>query len=383
MLSKKTWRWPRHSPVLIFDANGEEYLLEYCKSSDPEVLHVRGEQTNMRVLLASLFRKGRRSIAYIDSFVEKVQPRLIVTFIDNSPEFYSLAVRHPSIKTLFVQNGTRGYFGDVFEILDSTTSVAGELEVDYMMTFGNRVGAEYARYINGAVVPMGSLKNNLYPKSRRPIPGTIAFISQYRRAEGISLGEKCFSHEEFFARADRLVLQFLAKYVEERGKKLTIVPCANYSRDGTLTIEREYYNRLLGSACNFSEWNWDGSSYDALDSSEVVVSIDSTLAYESAARGNRTAIFSIRSALLGVRGLTFGWPADYPAEGPFWTNRPDALAFERILDHLFAVDEEQWRAELSQCGFDDIIIYDPGNSALQAVLASELGEPRPCGLGAS
>ena len=48
----------------------------------------------------------------------------------------------------------------------------------------------------------------------------------------------------------------------------------------------------------------------------------------------------------------YGWPVPHPDDGPFWTNRPDPAAFERILDHLFAISDVQWQAELAEHQFE-------------------------------
>lgn len=372
LVKEMTWRNPRRSEVLIFDALGQELLMEYFGPWNPEILHVRGEKINLRALSSSLFRRGKKFDAYVDYIVEKVRPRLIVTFADNNPQFYSLSLRHPHVTTLFLQNGIRGFYGDIFEILDANPSKPC-MKVDYMMTFGKRIGAEYTRHIQGLPIPMGSIKNNRFPKSRDKISNNIAFVSQYRNMKGIVMGGEFYSRQAFFERADRLVLTFLLKYAERHAKTLFIVPSCGYLKDSTLQKEKTYYDTLLKHSFEYSEWHWQGSSYDAADTADVVVSIDSTFAYESAARGNKTAIFPIRSELLGVIGLSYGWPGRYPDEGVFWTNRPDPAAFERILDHLFSISDEQWRVELSRSGFADIMTYDPGNTILQSVLLKELG----------
>jgi surface carbohydrate biosynthesis protein len=165
-------------------------------------------------------------------------------------------------------------------------------------------------------------------------------------------------------------------YAAARGKSLVIVPCAAHRGRAAADREREYYERLLGASCQFSEWREMSSAYDAIDRAEVTVSIDSTLGYESIARGNKTAMFSIRSRLLEVPGLTYGWPEEWPDEGPFWTNLPDPAIFERILDHLFSLDAQQWRAERDRSGFASIMIHDPGNTILQSILHQALGEAR-------
>ena len=276
---------------------------------------------------------------------------------------------------MFVQSSTRG--AELFSELARTKWSAGGFKVDYMMTFGRGVGAEYAKYVHGTVVPIGSPINNLISKHKIKRTGTIAFISQYRDIEGLVCGGKYRTRHEFFEQIDLLVLTFLIEYAKNKGKKFFIVPSLSAANDPALgKREQAYYNELLKQTCTFAEWHWRGSSYEAVDSAEVVVGIDSTLGYESAARRNKTAIFAIRSQMLDVPDRTYGWPESRPDDGPFWTNRPDPAAFERILDHLFAINDEQWQSELSEHGFSDVVAYDPGNTILQATFQSELG-PRP------
>jgi surface carbohydrate biosynthesis protein len=147
--SRKLWSLPKQSDVLIYDACNMGILLEHLKPWYPEVLHVRGEQINIRVFFSSLFRSGSKWGTYIDCYIEKVRPRLVVTFIDNSLEFYSISARHPGIKTLFIQNGVREI--GIFKELARRVSSGESFTVDNMMPFGDCVGAEYAKYIQGCV----------------------------------------------------------------------------------------------------------------------------------------------------------------------------------------------------------------------------------------
>ena len=371
MHARIDWRWPQQCDLLVFDAE-LEVLSSFLKVFGPALLHVRGERLNLPVLATSLLRPGKRLDAYLDCYIQKVRPRLIATLIDNNSAFHSIAMRHPGLKTLFVQNGSRG--AELFEELDRMHAPRDYLKVDYMLTFGSRIGAEYSKRIQGQVIPMGSLRNNLVPRTALKKAGTIAFISQFRNTEGFMYAGRFHTREEFFERADRIVLGFLTDYARRHDKQLVIVPCTGHYQDNALTAkEHEYYRRLVGAQCAFSEWRWQGSSYDAVDTAEVVVGIDSTLGVESAARGNKTAFFTIRSQLLNRADRKFGWPCSHADEGAFWTNRADAAVFERILDHLFTIDQQQWQEELSACGYADIMNYDPGNTLLSSILKKELG----------
>ena len=89
----------------------------------------------------------------------------------------------------------------------------------------------------------------------------------------------------------------------------------------------------------------------------------------------KTAIFSIRGTLLELLDRDYGWPADYPDEGPFWTNKPDPDIFIRILDYLFEVSDEQWKNDVEATNFSSIMEYDPRNTIFQSILEKELGPP--------
>lgn len=375
-LAKKTWTWPRKSPVLIYDACSQEILLEYLRPWGPEILYCRGEQLNMPVLLASLVRRGKRWNAYVDEYIERTQPQLIITFIDNNQSFYSLAARHGNIKTMFIQNGYRGYYLDVFEHLSKQSVPTDRYWVDYMLTFGSITAAEYAKYISGSLVPMGSITNNHIPKANAHKRGVIAYLSQYKKG-GVQIGAHYFSQEQFYRAQDRIIIEFLVEYASKRRRSLFVITRARTPSE--LEEEQAYFRALGGEAVTFFSGEGFGASYISVDQAEVVVSNTSTLGLESAARNTKTAFFTIHKHIYEMHGLIWDrgivWPSSYPDDGPFWTSRADPDAFERILDHLFEIDDHQWRAELSEHGFANIMAYDPGNSILKSILIRELGDP--------
>ena len=372
--ARKIWSWPKQSEVLIYDACNQHILMEYLGSWNPEVLYVRGEQINVLVLLSCFFGNQKKSDAYIDCFIKRVCPRLVVTFIDNGVSFYRISQRNPEVKTLFIQNGWRVYFADIFEVLDKLEpEYNSSLAVDYMAVFGDCVGDEYRRYIQGGTVPIGSIKNNFIPKRELPRRGVLTFLSQWQ-PDGMCVGDTFYSHEDYFGQADRLIINCLVSYAEKTNKLFMIVP--RYRKDSDSRAREEVYFRgLVGSDPEYIDMDGLYPSYQAADAAEVVVGVDTTLVYESIARGNKTAIFSIRTALLGVSSFTYGWPGDFANEGPFWTNNPDPDSFVRVLDYLFEVDDAQWREDVRASNFSSILAYDPGNTILKSTLEKALGAP--------
>jgi surface carbohydrate biosynthesis protein len=186
------------------------------------------------------------------------------------------------------------------------------------------------------------------------------------------MGGIFYTHEEFYRQADHPIIQCLVNYAKKKNKRLAIIPRSK--KNSALRVQEEaYFSELLCEECVFLEAKGLYPSYNAVDAAEVVVGVDTTLVYESIARGKKTAIFSIRSNLLGIHGLTYGWPGDFPSEGPFWTNHPDSNAFVRILDYLFEVDDVQWSKDVEATNFSSLMIYNSGNCILKSILEKELG----------
>jgi surface carbohydrate biosynthesis protein len=370
---RKTWRWPKSSDVLIFDVAGEDLLMGYLGQYNPETLDINGV-LNMPLLITSFIKGGKRDYAYIDAFIERVKPKLVITFIDNNPIFYLLRSRHPSIKTMFIQNGVRTYYADCFEAIDNIFSDArADFQVDFMLTFGNNTLNKYREYIRGQGMSIGSIKNNINPRRVIKNPNSIGFVSQFRRSKGLFLGSNYVSWEKYAIQMDRLIFLNLLKYADKNSKNLFIIPCAFHDGDRARLEEIAYYENIASRPLQFYEGYRDGmNSYDGVDAAEVVVGIDSALLYESAARKNKTGIFSFRGKLLGVEGLDFGWPGKYPPQGPFWSNLDDYPSFKRIMDYLFSIDENDWQEVLRLNTFDDVMYYDSGNSILQKILGEEL-----------
>lgn len=371
--SKKKWKMPKQSNILIYDSCNSQLFLEYLSKYSVEMLHTRSEEFCIPLLILSLFDKGKHLENYRLRYIKKVKPKLIVTFIDNDFNFYHIHQSYPLAKTLFIQNGWRGFYADIFERLDQLSSRDRSLlHVDYMLTFGSMIGKHYEKYINGKSFAIGSLKNNQLPKMQKIEPGTIAFISQWC-PEGFYMNHIFYSHEDFFEKPDRVVLDELVKYSFKHSKCLKIVLRNN--EEGTLrNVEMAYFKKLLGNECHFYQFSGKFPTYQALDSAEVVVTIDSTLGYESISRGNKTAFFAIRSKMLNIEGLSYAWPLSLEDDGLFWTNTASEDSIHRVMDNLFNLSTQEWLEYLKNSQFESLMVFDKDNSQLQEILHKELAQ---------
>jgi surface carbohydrate biosynthesis protein len=365
----KTWCLPKRCEVLIYDAAGAEALAPYLTNYSMTVLPMRGESINVICFLRSIFTldfwSGKPVKAYEDKFIAMVEPEVVITFIDNNPRFYELSKRLKGIKTIFVQNAIRGEIGDVFGRLVKSDCY----RVDYMLVLGAAIGGKYRQFISGATLPIGSLKNNTVAKFDGVIERTVLFISQYRNKplnnSPLLLADngEPISFDEFYS-AEVLALTFLQKWCIDNGMHLKI-GAASSEKSGS---EYQFYANVLNSC----EWEYipridQYSSYKLVDDAQIVVFIDSTLGYESISRGKRTASFSCRGLNLKSPATRFGWPACLPDNGPFWTNEQDIQQFQRVMDFLSTVNDDDWEQARQAYAFE-LIEFDPGNTRLIALL---------------
>jgi len=362
--SKKIFSLPRQSKILIYDGAGSAHLLRLLDPINPEILFTRGEELNILILTKALFKRGNILDNYVDEYIGAVKPLVLITWVDNSTTFYFLSKRHPSVKTIFIQNGWRGGVSDVFHcaLIDPLIQ-AKSPKVDVMCTYGEAVGHEYSKYIKGRAVAIGSLLSNEYPVSSEKKIRRIAYISMP------------IPQDSFAKQSVEAILHELLKYSRLRGIPLTIV---GREKPGGADYDNEerYYRELLGWDGEFKKRDGQHSSYKYLDESEVSVSIDTSLGYETVGRGNKNAFFCIYGKLFQTKEFDFGWPAKYPSAGSFWTNDHDPVVFEKILDHLFAINHEQWLSELADCGYANLMIYDSGNVILKQTIAELTSETR-------
>jgi surface carbohydrate biosynthesis protein len=373
--SKKIWRKPGKAKVLIYDRAGSEILLAYLDPKSVEILDVRGESLNLYILFKSLLHWKFSLLNYSFQYLTCVKPSVALTFIDNNHLFYQLKSHQKDLTTVFVQNGLKGEVGDIFGFLKMQTHFPNKYQVDYMLTFGNAAGRKYSEYIEGKTLPIGSFKNNLHQSKPQKPSKSVLFISQYRpppKPESRPIvihGNKKISWKQFYS-AEEFLLPLLQQYCLQNKLELKICMCS----DDQTKEESNYFRSLLGNET--FELLIKSSiyrSYDNVDAAGFVVFVDTALGYEALARGKKTAAFTLRGKSLGSATSNFGWPADLPDNGPFWTNHDNEQEFERVMDYITTVSDEEWE-QTRQRYVPELMEYDSGNTRFLKLMR-EIGVP--------
>ena len=367
--TKKIWNLPKKTSILIFDNAGSQLLSKYFNNYSFSILDTRWESINMQILLKSFIKNSN----YFDSYINFVSPQILITFIDNNPSFYLKKVKHPKIVTIFIQNGVRSYIGDIFETLLFAKKNLN-FHVDYMLCFNETVAKKYKQYIAGESIIIGSFKNNMAPiKNNFDLKTkTLIFISQYRKPEKLNsilfynCGQPIYWND-FFS-SEMKLLPLLFEYCQRKKINFAICGCSIEN----VSDEIKFYNKILGT----NKWQYKSkssefSSYQIIDESNFVITIDSTLGIEALTRNKRVAFFSCRPKSIGYDDSDILWPNNYCKSGSFWTSEISKEEFERVMN--FTIEESDLNWNKRKDNIQNLIMtYDHQNKKFQNLIESIL-----------
>jgi surface carbohydrate biosynthesis protein len=340
---------PPKRDILIYDREGSNFLSECIPEISNWILDVRKESLNFFVLLNTILKGKFTYKEYLDTYISIVDPKIILTLIDNNPNFYLLKKKFKDKLIAFIQNGTRGEIGDVF----GNTEPNSEFQVDLMFVHGEAIGKKYCSIICGESIAIGSFKNNLIPINTREINSkkTLLFISTYTIPPildsipiWVDKNGVATYWSQFYA-AENLILPFLKDYCIRNQFQLQICGRLIQGKD----VEEKYYSEYL-SGCDwrFLERKSSYSNYIYIDKAHVIINIDSTLGYEALGREKKVAFFSIRGESLKNSATKFGWPGNFSDIGPFWTSSHCENMYKEVLDHLFSVSQIEYIKIISE-----------------------------------
>ncbi len=366
--ARKSFRLPRKSKILIYDNCGSELICWYLVDYKPEILYTRKEILYVKFLFSCLFKKNIKT-NYIDSYINYVDPLIIITFIDNNAEFYLLKSRHPKRITILIQNGIRTKYGPPF-----ASDFNSKYFVDHMLLFGKKICDEYSKVIKGKTYSIGSFKNNFHIKHQATLSNSITFISTYTDSSNILLGNLTIPKLDFM-RVEVELLEYLIKFCNKNKKHIILVLRNKKNVNEKLFSDESKFFKKIFEKENFSNYviSNKNSSYDDIDSSELIIGVDSTLLYESIAREKKTFIFSSRNKISGLESYNFAWPLLYNEIGPFWSNNLNEDIFNECMMKIQNLDRTQWIQEVSRVNYlVDVMNYEFGNSTFQKIVKSEL-----------
>lgn len=285
---------------------------------------------------------------YLFSCIEYINPKVVITFIDNNHIFHWISRMYSHCEFFAIQNGHR------------TTRQIGLSEKHYhqhFFCFGNYDKHRYAQF--GHVVdeyyPIGSLIAGYYRsnvKKEKKKKYDLAIVSQYTR-RGFNLyldsQKRELSRQQIlngikYKAALNLMHSFLIRYIEEYNLRAAVLMRnpLNYDK------ERNYYEeKYRGKAIIFGRNVKKMTSYFVADESELIAGFNSTFLAESFGLGNKV----IHIDFLG----TDLW-SDYNPMIMF--TKPNYPLFKKRLNELRVEPYDEYRERTKEYA-TYLMNYDP------------------------
>ena len=306
-------------------------------------------------------------VSYLVSVISFYKPKIFLTFLDNHLKFYYIKKYFSETKFISVQNGARHKLYDIF---GHPNLLEKKLSCDVIFLFGNDIKKIYEKYISAKFLIAGCYRNNLFPIQKTKKKKTIVFISQFRNKNENSyidhFGEKIITWREFNKITSEILL-VIREFAIKNNFKLLIL--GSYR---PWQIEHNYYKKILKKSLFWQFIKQDGpqKSYYTIDSSEIVVSLWSTLGYESLSRQNKTCFFRHKN-FSSFDDRNFGWPGNYGGTGKFFTNKIYKKDIFTILNYLKDVTNNDWLVECNKYK-KNIMRYEYGNNKIINFIKSNL-----------
>ena len=363
LIKKINFKKYENKDVVLYDNSFSKIFEKIISKENFIILFTRYEYLNLRIIIKLLFTLRLNSLNYFLEIIKEINPKIVVTFIDNDEKFWLLKkkINNPKIKFIIIQNGWR------INIFEDINVLSNDYSLDDMFFFNKNISNLYSKFIKGNTHYLGSFANNYFnpdTEVKKSEKKSILFISQinpYKNSEEeflIRIKKKNFSWKQFYE-ADFIVLKFLNDYCYRKNIVLNIMG-RNY---GNRFSEKNIFQKLLGhDNFNYIENKDNFSQYRTILDFDLLVYLDSTLGYEAIARKIKTCAFTIRGNVLGLDDdeFKFGWPSIFDNTGFFWTNQENTQIFEKIIDRVNSISQKEWILKTDILR-DELMIYSQKN----------------------
>ena len=358
--SKFVFQKPQNKKFLIFDNDHHQHLLRYFKKNEYSILYTRNEVFNIYIIIRNFLNFKFSKLEYYNTYLEFVDPNFLISFKDNDPLFFM--IKKKRFKKILIQNGWKDSFND--RILNSNyfLKLKKSFNLDFFLTYNIKIGLKYKKISNCYLIPIGSFKsNNFKIKKKLKKKKDILYISNFQNSvEKLkkNMVTKDISGEQF-DKPQRELLKTLDEYTKNNNLKLLIYGRCRFTK--RIKEEKKYYSTLLRK-CNWKFIKNDQKkNFTYIDRSSLVVTINSTLGYESFSRKIKTVFFNIRPKNKELSPIRFGWPSLKKDKGTFWINSLDYKKVEKFLNKVRGFSDPEWR-KITEKYKKNLMLRDENNS---------------------
>lgn len=358
-----TFKKPEEKKLLIYDApkgKKTQTFLSYFIKNNYNIFYNRYEQLNIYTFFFTIFKNGLKNLKknYKVNFITFVNPRVIITYIDNNPGFYLLKNFFPSVKIIAIQNGLRDdLFYNYFKNFKN-------LKCDYLFVFSKYYKKFYNKIIKSNIKIIGSFSLNLINK-RNNEKKDLLFISKITINPTGKITVLEFK-----------IINFLIKFSKKKNMKLSIaIKRKDYVEYFKNSFEPDKFNKLKFIFNTTSKNNMN----EMLDY-KLIICTDSTMGYEALTL-NKKVVFICDQKLnyfedfknLKIAKIRkFGDIAKIKKQGVSWTSKFSEKKLTRMINETLKMSKKKWLKLTNFLRSKDVIYqYDRGNKTLSKILNKE------------
>ena len=339
LLSNWYFKKIKKKNYLIVGHDNSNLIQKYISKKKCEVISLK--KINFYIIFKLLFSGKKLSkINYLLISIKMINPKIILTMIDNDTDFYRLKNFFPGKKFIAIQNGYRTEPKKTFLIKKKD-----KLKCDIIFCFGKQGIDYYKSFINvGKVIPIGSIKNNLIPQKKIKQKNVMTYISEYRdydENKKINLQNLGKIYWKDFILPEKKIIKIANEYCKKKKIKFYIM-----GRNKNPEIEKNYFKSIIGEKdLNYIKKRNILSSYRFLLRSKIILSISSSLGYEFLSRNNKMIFFSrqiLKKNSLLSRLFLFGWPFVKKRKGFFYSDDVSRKEFSRLGKNVIKCNQVMW-----------------------------------------
>ena len=273
------------SDILIIDDEGSSFIIEcipdrlkYSIVKVREGIPYIAKPAFLFRLFARVLQFGLKNKALISAIVDVISPKVIISYIDNSPIMGELSVIFPNRIVISVQNVTRMY---AYVFLDSS----GDFRLPYYFSFGNyeKKIAEKYNIKYKEIYATGSLKTSIFLKNHNHSienNKSICLISQHWS----NTSDKTII--DYMEKIKRIYLNLIS-WSDKRNYEVKIAMRNKKSKRSSYKDEVNFYNENDTYRKVELIPNTNFSSYKAGYESSIIITMDSTLGFELLGLGKK------------------------------------------------------------------------------------------------
>lgn len=377
------FKLPKKNDVVIFDS--ETY--EKTKIFDINkilILDARRESINVLILLISLkyifiLKDLTLYQKYLITYIKFINPKFVITFNYNNLFFWSLKKYFKDTKFIIIQSSVINGHAEGNIFYRARNLNLSKQKIDYIFTWGKEIEKIFKDFIDAKYFCCGSLINNKFKNiESSDKKDTIVFISQFKlhdKNKTIPGAKNDLNTFETNVKERKIVLNVILSYCKINNLKLFILSRGSFNNHDEKVLKEEqiYYEKLIGKE-NFYLIRKQNQNdiYKIINDYNYFAVISSSVGYEALSRAKRVAFLNVHhniSNYLEGEKLKYGYPADLPLKGPFWTNEASKNEIFRVLDFLINSSKEEW-SKFKDKYISPAIIYDENNKNFKEKLNS-------------